>query len=792
MNIKGLINNPTFKQYFYYVTLLISTYSLTTGAIFLTSLINGHFDCEAFKNNKPLINSFLREETNIARWDSSNVIINSNEQNTYYFPDLATPAHVLDRLRIDRGGFFGSFSMFDRLDGEGFKSYAGVVGTANTSFPLVVPVAAADNDTTSYFVIREGNNTSLTPVCQVEIPNCFMTKQISFPFTFIQTDADGPNTDNSVSISLDNSTFSIYPGLQLYVCQYTQNNANSYNWARKFAIATGILILTLELFKVVISLTCAIFLIRFKQPSIVNFANNSPIWIVMLLRDFPGAKVILQTAMNLEKTNSLQILCDTFLNSLPMLVLTIQSISYRFNEIKQPPPITAILTCAGSCAMLLFSFFRIYVSIKVTVPKQIEEFKAEILQYFDKYPKQKRQNRQQFLLIFALIDCAINLFPVIFMISLAIQEFNSVFVFIVPLLVIFSKILICISMFWSQRFRKPLTSPLTFSFAMNSPIILFCIISSPLRQLITIIAADGITIWTGWPIDFISIDLPILATLLMMRVFGHGNDQDVALLQRNPVLVVFATIYLIWRIISGLWYLRISIITRNKDHTRSSETFPFSYALKLNRESPISWIFIYTLSKLLIWVAGLQIIITMVLMSQPPSPNPEAYVTVSPKILMVLGLVIYLCFDVIGTLALLISYYGPFSTRTIALYLNSPFLIFFYILLGPRFRAEIITAAKYHARALLLWKQRDIVLICSLLFIWPGFGFGYISYGDDDRYSWWSWYGWGYDVKTKRVDNSVDPKWSFSGIFGTIYGLIYCVTSILSNTIPIDELDKQE
>lgn len=791
MNIKGLIKNPIFKRYFYYVTLLITICTLVLDTILLTSLINGNSDCKEFENNKPLINSLLQKETNIARWDSSNVTFDYNELKTYYFPDLDTPAHVLDTLYIRRGGFFGSFSMSDRFGGKGFKSYAGVVGTANTSFPLVVPVAAADNDTTSYFAIRE-DNISLTPLCNVEIPNCFMTKQINFPFTFIQTDADVPNTDEPVSVASDNSTFSIYPGLRLYICQYTQNTANSYSWARQFAITTGILILTLELLKVVISLTSVVFLIRFKQPSIVNFANNSPIWFIILLRDFPGAIGILQAAMNLEETNSLQILSDTFLHSLPMLVLSIQSISYRFNEIKQPPPIITILSCAGSCAMLLFNFFRIYVSIKVTVPKQIEEFKVELSQYFDKHPKQKRQ---QYLLIFVLIDCAINLFPPVFMISLAVQGFKSVFVFIVPLLVIFAKLLICISMFWSQRFRKPLTSPLIFSFAMNSPIILLCIISSPLRQLITILAADGFTIWTGWPMDFISIDLPILVTLLMIRAFGHGNNQDVALLQQNFVQVIFATFYLVWRIISGLWYLRNSIITRdtnNKVHTRSTETFPFSYALKINRESSTAGIFIYTLSKLLIWIVGLQIIITMVFMSQPPSPNPEAYVTVLPKILMVLGLVIYLGFDVIGSLALLISYYGPFSTRTIALYLNSPFLIIFYILLGPQFRAEIITAAKEHVRELLLWKQRDIVLICSLLLIWPGFGFGYIPYGNDDRYSWWSWYGWGYDVKTKKVDNSVDPKWSFSGIFGAVYGLIYCVISILWNTVPIDELDKQE
>ncbi|GES75390.1 hypothetical protein GLOIN_2v1495550 [Rhizophagus clarus] len=764
MNIKEFINNPTFKRYFYYATLLLATYSLVSNAIFLISLINGHFVCKAFENNKSLINYFLQEETNIARWDFSNVTINDDGPKTYYFPDLGAPAHVLDELFVNRSGFIGSFSMFDRFNDEGFKSYAGIVGTANISFPLVVPVAAANNDTSSYLVIRDGN-TSLTSVCQAKIPNCFMTTQISFPFTSIKTDADPNTADKSVSVSSDNSTFSIYPGLQLYICQYTQDTANSYSWARNFAIAVGIFILTLELLKAIIALTCAIFLERFKQPSIVKFSNNSPIWIIMLIRNIRGARVALQTAMNLEESNILQILCDTFLHSLPMLVLTIQSISYRFNEIKQPPPIIAILSCAGSCAMLLFSIFRIYISLKVLVPKQIEEFKEEMSQYLDKYPQKKQQKWRQLLLIIVLID------------------------------LILVKILICISMFWTQRFRKPLTSPFVFSLAMNSPIVLLFIISSPLRQLITIIAADGINIWTGWPIDFISVDLPILVILLMMKVFGHGNDRDVALLQRNPMLVIFATIYLVWRIVSGLWYLRNSIITRdtkNETHTHAAETYPFSYALKLKKGTPITGIFVHSYSKLLIWITGLQIIITMVFMPQPPSPNPEVYVTASPKILMVLGLVIYLCFDVIGSLALLISYYGHFSTRTIALYLNSPFLIVFYTLLGPQFRAEIIAAAKYHVHALLLWRQRDIILISSLLLIWPGFGFGYISHGNDGRYSWWLWYGWGYDVKTQKVNNNIDTKWSFFGIFGSIHGLVYCVTSIFYNTVPIDELDKQE
>ncbi|RIA91192.1 hypothetical protein C1645_737268 [Glomus cerebriforme] len=784
MNIKNLINNPTFKHYFYYVTLALATYSLATDTFFLISLIDGRDRCQAFQNNKPLINTLLRRETNIARWDSSNL---THGLKTYYFPDLNTSAYVLDSLSIDRGGYSNLFEMsMNYGENAGFKSYAGVVGTANTSFPLVTLVAAADNSTTSYFVIREGN-TSLTTACQGEIPNCFVSKQISFPFTSIKTHVD-PGADDSVSYFDDNSTFNIYPGLQLYICQFTENTANSYSWARKFGVAVGIFILTLELFKIVVTLFSSHFLTHFKQPSIVNFSNNSPIWILLLVRKSASSRKILDTAMSLEETNSIQLLCDTFFHSLPMLILTIQSIAYRFNEIHHPPSTISILSCVGSCAALFFSIFRIYVTVKVVVPKQIEEFKTEMTQYFNTYPQQKQQKHQRLLINFALIDCAISLFPLNFMISLAAQGFKSVFIFIIPLLIALTKILICISMFWSPRFRKPLTSPLVFSFALNSPFLLICIICTPIKQLTTIIAASGITAWTSWPLDFISIDLPILVTLIMMRVFGYGNDQDVALLQENHVLVIFAIIYLVWRIISGLWYLRISFTSKDKNYTRSTETFPFLYPLTLQRKSPTLRIFIYTLYKLSIWVIGLRTIIFMVFKSQPPLPNPEAYITASPKILMVLGLVIYLCFDIISSFALLISFYGPFSTRIIAVYLNSPFLIFFYTFLGPHFRAQIIAATKYHAHAMLLWKERDLVLVCSLLFIWPGFGFGYLPYGKDDRYSWWSWYGWGYDVKTQLVSNDIESRWSFFGLLSTILELTYLVGSIIINTTPIDEL----
>src|SRR5206468_4001726 len=150
---------------------------------------------------------------------------------------------------------------------------------------------------------------------------------------------------------------------------------------------------------------------------------------------------------------------------------------------------------------------------------------------------------------------------------------------------------------------------------------------------------SGVTAWISWPMDFISIDLPILVTLIMMKAFGYGNTQDVALLQQNNALVILTIFYLVWRIISGLWYVRNSIIARankeDKTNPRSTEeTYTFFYALRLRRGSPTLGILFYSLCKLSIWIAGLRAIIFMVFTSQPPPPNPAAFITTSPKILM--------------------------------------------------------------------------------------------------------------------------------------------------------------
>ncbi|RUS16834.1 hypothetical protein BC937DRAFT_90747 [Endogone sp. FLAS-F59071] len=817
MKIKELLKNRTFRQYHQYISLGLATYTLVTDAIFLSALVGREQPCPTFQN-KPLINAAVPwlQETNIARWDVTNATLPT----LFNFSGLNTPAYVLSDFSIQRGSYMTDFWMDGFGLAEGFQAYAGVIGNAtlsdgtNTSLPLVSLVATAGigpSNSTSYFFIHEGD-IDPTSVCGDVVDRCFAEKPISFPFTSISSNLNNNGTGDVWSANNDNATYSIRPNLQVYVCGYYDDVARSYNWARQFGIAVGIFIITLELLKVVMILVAPLFLVIFRQPSLVNFSNNSPFWIFVLIR-FSRSRAVLHAAMDLEEANDLQLIGDTFLHSLPMLVMAIQSISYQFNILHEPPTTITMLSCVGSCGMLLFSFFRVYVAVKVAIPKQLEAFKEEMSNYFDAHPQQERW--KLLVLIFILIDCAINIFPLAFMLSLSLQGFDSVFVFIIPFLFACIKLLLCFSVFWTPRFRKPLTAPFMFSFVLNSPALLLCAISSPVRQLAIIAATSGVTAWASWPFDFVIFDLPILATLIQMRVFGYGTDQDIALLRQSGITITLAIIYLVWRIISGLWYTWISLSSRVKSSsatlgekcdpsslqssasvgttktlqdtvfTRSTEKFPFFYALK--RGSPTYGIFIYSLYKLLIWVAGLRAVLSIFLMPETLPQNLATIPVVSPRIVMVLGLVIFLCFDIFGSLALLVSYYGPFSTQTIGLYLNTPFLALFYTLLGSDFRAQIIGAAKY-PHYLLLWKQRDLVLICSLLFIWPGFGFGYAPYGYNGSYSWWSWYGWGFDASVQDVMDDVEWNWSFAGLLGSILGVIYCISSILLNTTPIDQL----
>ncbi|RUS32289.1 hypothetical protein BC938DRAFT_475799 [Jimgerdemannia flammicorona] len=526
MKIKKLIDNPTFKHYFYYVTLVLATYSIVTDSFFLSKLVLWTQPCLAFKN-KPLVNAAIPwlQDANIARWETTNTSVVGLQP--FNSPDMNTTVYALGGLSIKRGSYSGDFEWDSSYisTNPDYISYAGVVGSviplgANTSFPLITLVAVVDSHTTSYLIIREGD-TNPAPV--------FSFTSILPASSTVDSTADAGFVSQHYSYSTK-GTYSIRPGLRVYVCQHFDNPTHSYNWARKFGAAVGIFIIVLELLKVLVIFTSSFYLLGFKQPGIVNFSNYSPLWIWALLK-FPASHVVLRSAMNLEETNSLQLLGDTFLHSLPMLVLTIQSLVYRSNQMDQPPP-------SPFCLAL------------VSIPKQVQELKEELSQHLDAHPQDERQKRSVF--IFAMIDCAFNLLPLDFMISLAVQEFNSVFVFIVPLLIGLAKLLICVSIFWTSRFRKPLASPLMFSFALNSPILLLCTISSPVRQLATITAASGVTAWASWPFDFVAIDLPILVTLIILKGFHYGNDQDVALLEQNLVLVILAIVFLVWRTVSGI------------------------------------------------------------------------------------------------------------------------------------------------------------------------------------------------------------------------------------------------
>ncbi|CAG8811326.1 10262_t:CDS:1, partial [Cetraspora pellucida] len=735
--------------------------------------------CETFKNYSLIDNAIPWEDSNLSRWNITSFLSynpyddnNPHDELIKYdkhlrnSPDMKMIIYFLDYLIINYGSYQSSFGLYD-----GFNSYYGIVGTAtinntNMSFPLVTPVAAANNDinffSTSYLIINEGNK-SPESICRASIQNCFVNNIVNFPFTKI--DINVSFAYNSVEFSdFLNATFNINPGLQVYVCEYVKSNNISYDWAPKFSVITLIFISTLESLKAFVVIH-AQYILNAQQNSLIVFSSHSPLILIYLLFSLItcefGVWFIRRYVLvfrDLKDTNYLQLFGDLLLHSLPMLVLTIQNIIYHINSNHHYLSIISILSFVGNCIMMFINVFRLY-----TTNKSIREAQNfdEVANHYDELQQPKQR-----LLIFALIDCGINIFPLVFMISLIVQGFISAFIFIIPLMVALAKLVVCFSQFYTSRFRKPLKSPIVFSIAMNSPFLFFCINSLPIRQLVTITASSGINIWSCWPLDFVSVDIPILVTLVLMNIFSYGNSKDVTLLQNNYVLVILVTFYLIWRIISGFWYLSISLSIRagnnNDNHDLSIETTkPPTLFNAFKLSSPICGILIYTLLKLGIWVIGLRTIISMIFM---PEPDPKILVVLSPKILMVLGLIIYLSLDFIGSLVLLISYYGPFSIQTLTLYVNSSFLIFFYTLLGHQFRVKIFTAINDNGNRLLIWKLRDLVLSSSLLLIWPGLGFGYKSYEDHYRYTWWYWYGWGSDaeeIRTYRSRNYTDEtSWS--------------------------------
>ncbi|CAG8538890.1 9417_t:CDS:1 [Dentiscutata heterogama] len=375
--------------------------------------------------------------------------------------------YYLSYLAISYGSYQGSFDLIH----TSINSYGGIIGIAtinntNMSFPLVTPVAAISDDnfqSTSYLIIREGYK-SPDSICRASIPNCFANNKIKFPFTKI--DIDILFAYNSVEIGGPlNATFNIHPELQIYVCEYVKDNKISYDWARKFGVRTLIFISALEVLKASVIIH-ARYVLSAQQNSLIVFASLSPLILIylifsLMLCDF-GIWFIRRHILiikDLKNVNYLQLFGDFLLHSLPMLVLTTQHFIYSFNQNHQYPSIISILSIVGNCIVILINIFRLYAA-----NKSIRE-----AQNFDEVTKHYNELQQpnQKLLIFALIDCGLNIIPLGFIISLAVQGFNSIFIFIISLLVAIAKLLVCFSQFYTLRFRRQLKSPLVFSIAMN-------------------------------------------------------------------------------------------------------------------------------------------------------------------------------------------------------------------------------------------------------------------------------------------------------------------------------------
>ncbi|CAG8529302.1 2228_t:CDS:2 [Racocetra fulgida] len=159
--------------------------------------------------------------------------------------------YYLGYFIINYGSYRGTSGL-----GYDFNSYNGIVGTAtinntNISIPLVIPVVTAYNDSwskhTGYLIIREGYK-SPKSICRASIPNCYVNNVINFPFTKI--DINKSSTYDSIEIDDTigrlNATLNIRTGLQIYMCDYANNNTVSYDWARQLSVIAAISISVLE------------------------------------------------------------------------------------------------------------------------------------------------------------------------------------------------------------------------------------------------------------------------------------------------------------------------------------------------------------------------------------------------------------------------------------------------------------------------------------------------------------------------------------------------------------------
>ncbi|CAG8799958.1 22605_t:CDS:1 [Dentiscutata erythropus] len=233
-----------------------------------------------------------------------------------------------------------------------------ILATNNkTSYPLVSLVTAVDGNTATYFVIYEENKVPTTECLSAPI-TCFVDQPINSPFTSLsQPPIMAPYGMND--------TLNINPHLRFYVCEYSNNDAYSYKWAVGYAQVAYKLVFGLECAKFTLILFFGQCLANCHQYYLINFINDSIIWIMIFLlkRKYPQLEeawnALDEAVEHKPKRHLLRIFCNTFLHSIPMIVLTIQSISFRFNMAHQPPSALSIVGCVFSLIAICYNLWQL-------------------------------------------------------------------------------------------------------------------------------------------------------------------------------------------------------------------------------------------------------------------------------------------------------------------------------------------------------------------------------------------------------------------------------------------------
>ncbi|CAG8487336.1 3490_t:CDS:1, partial [Dentiscutata heterogama] len=302
------------------IWMFISVGITATSIGFLTTLTT-YKKCTDFHAERFTNSDSLSYKTNLAQWNYSDVLKNVEIWGLSTLPRMNTTAYIVNRLTITYDSSNNANANFAPYD----FGYSGIVGNATnnkTSYPLVSLVTAVDSNTATYFVIYEENKVPTTECLSAPI-TCFVDQSINSPFTSLsQPPIMAPYGMND--------TLSINPHLRFYVCEYSNNDAYSYKWAVRYAQVAYKLVFGLECAKFTLILIFGQCLANCHQYYLINFTNDSIIWIMVFL--LKGKYPQLEEAWNAldeavehkPKRHLLRILCNTFLHSIPMIVLTIQ------------------------------------------------------------------------------------------------------------------------------------------------------------------------------------------------------------------------------------------------------------------------------------------------------------------------------------------------------------------------------------------------------------------------------------------------------------------------------------